>query len=52
MLGSELNREERFSMIRRKLEQRMKEEIKALIERDYSMISGEKVREMLSLIHI
>ena len=26
----------------------MKEEIKALIERDYSMISGEKVREMFA----
>ena len=42
MRGSELNREERFNMIRRKLEQGMKEEIKALIEKDYSMISGEK----------
>jgi len=48
MRGSELNREERFNMIRRKLEQGMKEEIKALIERDYSMISGEKVREMFA----
>ena len=35
-------------MIRRKLEQGMKEEIKALIEKDYSMISGEKVREMFA----
>ena len=35
-------------MIRRKLEQGMKEEIKALIERDYSMIFGEKVREMFA----
>jgi len=48
MRGSELNREERFNMIRRKLEQGMKEEIKALIEKDYSMISGEKVREMFA----
>ena len=45
MCGSELNKEERFNMIRRKLEQGMKEEIKTLIEKDYSMISGEKVRE-------
>ena len=35
-------------MIRRKLEQDLKEEIKALIEKDYSMISGEKVREMFA----
>ena len=48
MRGSELNKEERFNMIRRKLEQGMKEEIKALIEKDYSMISGEKVREMFA----
>jgi len=48
MRGSELNKEERFTMIRRKLEQGMKEEIKALIDRDYSMISGEKVREMFA----
>ena len=48
MRGSELNREERFNMIRRKLEQGMKEEIKTLIEKDYSMISGEKVREMFA----
>lgn len=48
MRGSELNQEERFNMIRRKLEQGMKEEIKALIEKDYSMISGEKVREMFA----
>jgi len=48
MRGSELNKEERFNMIRRKLEQGMKEERKALIERDYSMISGENVREMFA----
>ena len=35
-------------MIRRKLEQGMKEDIKALIEKDYSMISGEKVKEMFA----
>jgi hypothetical protein len=35
MRGSELNKEERFTMIRRKLEQGIKEEIKALIDRDY-----------------
>jgi len=39
MRGSELNKEERFNMIRRKLKQEMKEEIKTLIEQDYSMIS-------------
>lgn len=48
MWGSELNQEERFKMIRRKLEQGMKEDIKALIEKDYSMISGEKVKEMFA----
>lgn len=48
MRGSELNQEERFKMIRRKLEQGMKEDIKALIEKDYSMISGEKVKEMFA----
>jgi DNA-binding CsgD family transcriptional regulator len=48
MRGSELNHEERFKMIRRKLKQGMKEEIKTLIEKDYSMISGEKVREMFA----
>jgi len=48
MRGSELNKEERFNMIRRKLEQGMKAEIKTLIEKDYSMISGEKVREMFA----
>jgi hypothetical protein len=48
MRGSERNKEERFNMIRRKLEQGIKEEIKALIDRDYSMISGEKVREMFA----
>jgi hypothetical protein len=48
MRGSELNHEERFKMIRRKLEQGMKEDIKALIEKDYSMISGEKVKEMFA----
>ena len=35
MRGSELNPEERFKMIRRKLKQGMKEEIKTLIEKDY-----------------
>jgi len=48
MRGSELNKEERFNMIRRKLKQGMKEEIKTLIEQDYSMISGENVREMFA----
>jgi len=48
MRGSELNQEERFKMIRRKLEQGMKEDIKALIEKDYSMISGEKVKELFA----
>ncbi|RJS71131.1 hypothetical protein CW714_06310 [Methanophagales archaeon] len=48
MRGSELNKEERFNMIRRKLKQEMKEEIKTLIEQDYSMISGENVREMFA----
>jgi DNA-binding CsgD family transcriptional regulator len=48
MRGSELNPEERFKMIRRKLKQGMKEEIKTLVEKDYSMISGEKVREMFA----
>ena len=48
MRGSELNPGERFKMIRRKLKQGMKEEIKTLIEKDYSMISGEKVREMFA----
>lgn len=48
MREAELDQEERFRRIRRKLEQGMKEEIKTLIEKDYSMISGEKVREMFA----
>jgi len=46
--GSELNREERFGMIRRNLEQGVEEELKALIEKDYSTISGGKMREMFA----
>jgi DNA-binding CsgD family transcriptional regulator len=48
MRGDDMARERRYDMINAKLRHSLKDEIKDLIARDYSMISGEKIRDMFA----
>jgi len=43
-----LTKEEKYAMIKAKIHRTLKEDIKELIERDYSMIAGNKVRNMFA----